>query len=111
PELWGRLEKGSWISPQILSVLSIIDNKFEFKANEILKNGFNVSFSPMKMIEHHNARGPEGTKGASEKVLSSIRSLLEKQNDDFGWKGRLKKLIESEKFKINTKHNNGYNKY
>jgi len=109
PELWARLEKGSWISPQILSVLSIIDGEFEFKANEILKNGFNVSFSPMKMIEHHSARGPEGSKGASEKVLSSINSLLEHQNDDFGWKGRLIKLIESKKFKINTKHNNGYN--
>lgn len=106
PELWNRLGKGSWISPQILSVLSIIDNEFELKANEILNNGFNVKYSSMGMAEHHSARGPEGSKEASEKVIHSIQSLLENKNDDFGWKGRLIKLIESKKFKINTKHNN-----
>ncbi|WP_346883254.1 hypothetical protein [uncultured Algibacter sp.] len=105
PELWTRLEKGSWISPQILSVLSIIDNEFELKAKEILNNGFKVNYSPMGMAEHHSARGPEGSKEASEKVTSSINSLLENQNDDFGWKGKLIKLIENKKFKTNTKHN------
>jgi|8_EtaG_2_1085327.scaffolds.fasta_scaffold14715_3 hypothetical protein len=108
PELWNRLEKGSWISPQILSVLSIIDSEFELKATGILNNGFKVNYSNMEMAKHHSARGPEGSKGASEKVINSIKSLLETKNDDFGWKGNLIRLIESKQFKINTKHNYGY---
>jgi len=105
PNFWTRLEKGSWISPQILSVLSIIDEKFELKGKEILDNGFQVNYSLMEMAKHHSARGPEGSKGASEKVISSINSLLENQNDDFGWKGNLIQLIKEKRFKINTKHN------
>ncbi len=105
PELWIRLEKGSWISPQILSVLSIIDNEFELKANEILNNGFKVNYSPMGMAEHHSARGPEGSEEASEKVISSINTLLANKGDDFGWKENLIRLIENKRFKINTKHN------
>jgi hypothetical protein len=105
PNLWIRLEKGSWISPQILSVLSIIDTQFELKAKEILNNGFSIDFLPMGMAEHHSARGPENSKGASEKVISSIKSLIENQNDDFGWKGKLIQLIENKRFKTNTKHN------
>ncbi len=104
PNFWARLEKGSWISPQILSVLSIIDVEFELKGKGILDNGFRVSYSPMEMIEHHSARGPEGSKGASEKVINSINALLENKDDDFGWKGNLTQLIKSKRFKINTKH-------
>ena len=102
PELWTRLEKGSWISPQILSVLSIIDNEFEPKAREIQSIGFKVNYSPMGMAEHHSARGPEGSVVASEKVIHSIRSLLKTNNDDFGWKENLIALIENKEFKINT---------
>lgn len=105
PEFWKRLEKGSWISPQILSVLSIIDKEFESKGRQILNNGFKVDYSPIKMTEHHSARGPEGSNGASEKVFSSINTLLENQDDDFGWKGNLIQLIKNKRFKINTKHN------
>ena len=59
----------------------------------------------MEMIEHHSARGPEGSKEASEKVISSINALLKNQDADFGWKGNLIQLIRDKKFKINTKHN------
>lgn len=105
PEFWKRLENGSWISPQILSVLSVIDQEFESKGIQILNNGFKVNYSPMKMAEHHSARGPEGSNGASEKVINSINALLENQDDDFGWKGNLIQLIKNKRFKINTKHN------
>ena len=100
---WKRLAKGSWISPQIVSVLFIIDNEFESKAKRILQKGFQVIFSPMDAMQHHSARGPEGSAGASQKVMDSIKSLLETNNDDFGWKEGLMYYIENEKFKVNTK--------
>lgn len=102
PSFWNRLEKGSWVSPQILAVLSIIDEDFESKGKEVLNTGFQVNFSQMNMAEHHSARGPEGSKVASEKVITSIKLLLKNQDDEFGWKGQLIQLIDSKRFKINT---------
>jgi len=63
PDFWNRLERDSWISPQILSVLSMIDHEFESIGLEILKNGFQVTQSPMSGPEHYSTRGPEGKYG------------------------------------------------
>ena len=104
PGLQKRLEKGSWISPQILSVLSIFDDEFEAKGKEILENGFQVKYSPTKMAEHHSARGPEGSKGASEKVMTSLKSLLNNREDEIRWRINLIKLIEDKRFKSNTRY-------
>lgn len=101
PMFWERLEKGSWISPQILAVLYMIDSDFEIKAKKILQDGFEVKFSPMSMIEHHSARGPEGNKSAAEKVINTIKFILEYKEDDYGWKRSLVELIESKKFETN----------
>ncbi|MEO1049930.1 MAG: hypothetical protein AAFX87_04875 [Bacteroidota bacterium] len=101
-DLWIRLQKGSWVSPQILSVLSMIDEAFEIKARRILEYGFEVKRSSTGVVVHHHARGPEGSEGAAEKMVSSIKSLLENQEDDFGWKGNLINLITLKVFKTRT---------
>lgn len=100
PNFWDRLEKGSWISHQILSVLSIIDNEFELKTKKILTEGFHVNFSRMSAIEHHSARGPENSKDAAEKIMSSIAILSDEENNEVGWKTNLIKLIESNRLKL-----------
>ncbi len=101
--MWNRIEKGSWISPQILSVLSIIDIDFENKANEILNTGFIIKFSKMNMIEHHSSRGSESSKEASQKVIENIKSLLQDNDDEYGWKDSLIYLIQTKKFKLKAK--------
>lgn len=106
PDFWLLLEKGSWVSPQILSVLSMVDDEFESKGRQILNDGFQVNFSSMGMVEHHSARGPEGSQGASEKGVSSIKALLDHHDDDFGWKGNLLRLIKNERFRVNTIQSN-----
>ncbi|WP_417559023.1 hypothetical protein [Mesoflavibacter zeaxanthinifaciens] len=110
-DLWNRLKTGSWVSPQILVILSIIDSEFDFKAKEICENGFKITYSEMPMHEHHSARGPAGIGVDNKKVVASTEYLLNgviidsMENDNGGslaknWKENLLGLIENNKFKI-----------
>ena len=109
--LWNRLQSGSWASPQILVILSIIDPEFNIKAKQICKNGFSITYSEMPMHEHHSARGPAGTHIDNNKVIASTEYLLNgvitdsEDNDNGGslaknWKENLLRLIESKKFEL-----------
>ncbi|WP_405368432.1 hypothetical protein [Nonlabens sp. Asnod2-A12] len=108
-DLWNRLKSGSWVSPQILVILSIIDSEFDIQANEISKKGFKITYSEMPMHEHHSSRGPVGITVDNKKVIASIEYLLNGvitdsiENDNGGsiskdWKENLLKLIENKKF-------------
>ena len=112
-DLWETLKKGSWVSPQILVVLSIIDDNFEQIAKEICKYGFKIAYSKMTAVEHHSARGPAGSSVDSQKVIASAEYLLNGsitdsvENDGGGsiakyWKERLMDLIETGTFKITS---------
>ncbi|QNR23920.1 hypothetical protein [Croceimicrobium hydrocarbonivorans] len=109
--LWSRLKSGSWVSPQILVILSLIDSEFNLKAKEICENGFEISYSEMPMHEHHFARGPAGLRVDNKKVVASVEYLLNgviidsRENDNGGslakgWKENLFKLIDNKRFKI-----------
>jgi hypothetical protein len=106
--LWERLKHGSWVSPQILVVLSMIDKDFLAKANEIAANGFKVTYSKMPAAEHHSARGPLGSRFAENKIIAAVHylvhgSVIDSDEDDQGgsiarsWKSRLLQLIEEGK--------------
>lgn len=110
-DLWNRLKSGSWASPQILVILSIIDPEFNDIAKEICKNGFKITYSEMPMHEHHSKRGPAGISVDNKKVIASTEYLLNGvitdsiENDNGGslaknWKKNLLELIENNKFKI-----------
>lgn len=107
--LWNRLKSGSWVSPQILVILSIIDCEFNIRAKEICKNGFKISYSPMPMHKHHSSRGPAGIDADNKKVISAAEYLLngvisdsmENGNGDLlakNWKENLLELIDNNKF-------------
>ena len=76
--LWNRLFRGSWISPQILVVLSLIDRDFTFKAEKILTEGFKVNYINISPIEHHVSRGGTSERPANGKVIAAIHYLLDK---------------------------------
>jgi hypothetical protein len=109
--LWDRLSRGSWTSPQILAVLSIIDKDFISKANKIINEGFTVNYSQLTPIEHHVSRGGTSVKEASAKVVAVINFLLNKividsVDSDQGalisktWTESLTKLIEEGKIRV-----------
>lgn len=108
--LWDRLSRGSWTSPQILVVLSIIDKDFESKASKIISEGFAVSYSPLTPIEHHVSRGGASAKAASAKVVTVINFILNRTATDSienegasiarGWAGSLNKLIDQGKIRV-----------
>ena len=108
-DLWNRLKSGSWVSPQILVILSIIDSEFDIQAKEISNRAFKITYSEMPMHEHHSSRGPAGIAVDNKKVLASVEYLLNGvvtdsiENDNGGsiakkWKENLLKLIENKKF-------------
>jgi hypothetical protein len=109
--LWERLSRGSWTSPQILVVLSIIDKDFISKASKIVSEGFAVNYSQLTPIEHHVSRGGTSIKEASAKVVAVIYFLLNKIMTDSvdseqgasiakNWTESLTKLIDEGKIRV-----------
>ena len=94
PDFWKRLENVSWVSPQILSFLSIVDNEFEAKGKEILKNGFVINYSPNIEVQSDTSAFK---RESLEKVLNSIKELL--GNDESDWRQGLLQLIDSGRLK------------
>lgn len=108
--LWDRLSMGSWVSPQILVVLSIIDSDFKTEAENIIDEGFTVNYSNLSVIDHHVSRGVTNSKVASEKVIAAITyllngTLIESMKSDEGasiakgWAENLTELIQSGRIK------------
>jgi hypothetical protein len=109
--LWDRISRGSWTSPQILVVLSIIDKDFISKASKIINEGFTVNYSRLTPKEHHVSRGGTSIKEASPKVVAVINFLLNKimidsVDSDQGasiaknWTESLTKLINEGKIRV-----------
>ena len=113
--LWLRLGKGSWISPQILVVLSLIDINFEEKAMTILENGFEIKYEKkLSAPEHHSSRGPGSRFSESNKVIAACKNLIDgeiwedEKYDNGGliamsWKKQLLELNDKNIFNINLK--------
>lgn len=108
--IWVRLSHGSWISPQLLVVLSIIDKDFNSRAIKVLNEGFTVNYIKLSPMEHHVSRGGSNARAASEKVIDAIDYILKKDiNESVGseggaiaknWTEQLTRLADEGKIRI-----------
>lgn len=111
--IWKRLSQGSWVSPQLLVVLSISDNSFIFKGEKIIAEGFQVNYSKLSAVDHHVSRGGVPASISEKKVEAAINYLIndvieDNSDNDYGgslvrnWEERLHELIEENRFKLGT---------
>jgi len=110
-KLWGLLYRGSWVSPQILVALSIIDRNFASKAQRLRDEEFSIRFSNVSAIEHLVFQGGGTERSANVKIIGAVYFLLGKpineENDPESggaiakaWLGRLLDLSESKRLQI-----------
>ena len=104
-KLWDRIYTGSWVSPQILVVLSKVDNNFIDRGRKLLGGDFEITYTKkLDVLESHSARGPAGRGVEENKVRLALEYLLyEKINENIRdynggtiakwWKGSLENLI------------------
>lgn len=111
PYFWERINKGSWVSPQIMVTLSFTDVEFKEKSKKILSEGLKINYSDLSEIEHHVSRGGTPKNIAEKKIIASLDYLLNdivndtSDNDGGGsicksWKEKLEQLIQQNKFKL-----------
>lgn len=77
--LWHRFDSGSWVTPQIGIILSIIDPDFLIRARERLEAHCPVDFSELRACsapERHSAAGPAGGTERSAKAANALRSII-----------------------------------
>ena len=107
---WERINKGSWVSPQIMVTLSFSDIEFKEKSKKILSEGFKINYTNLSEIEHHVSRGGTPRNIAEKKIIASLDYLIndivkDTDDNDFGgsisksWKENLEQLIQQNKFK------------
>jgi hypothetical protein len=104
---WDRISLGSWVSPQILVTLSLVDGDFKMKGEKILRGGFAANVrrpsSPDPVSQGHTRPSPseQKVKAAIEFLVNNV--IIDSSDNDAGgshasdWKQRLLKLIESKK--------------
>lgn len=109
--LWHRLGKSSWVSPQILVVLSVIDKQFTTTANEVLLNGLNRTITKMDSVGKYIESCLYGPNVTEKKIIAAIQYLLtgkvkvSNDNDRGGeiskeWKTNLEYLVVTRKIVI-----------
>lgn len=99
PNLWQCLDRGSWVTPQIAVVLSLIDSKFEENSRTRLEAlcPLDVSqLAAMHPLERHSAAGPAGRVERSAKAAKALCSLVRASAADLEW---LDKLEASQAFR------------
>ncbi|OOV16119.1 hypothetical protein [Flavobacterium sp. LM4] len=111
PYFWERINKGSWVSPQIMVALSLTDIEFKEKSKKILSEGLKINYSDLPEIEHHVFRGGTPRNIAEKKIIASLDYLIndivnDTHDNDAGgsicksWKENLEQLILQNKFKL-----------
>ena len=79
-QIWRAVDAGSWVTPQLSAVLSLIDDRFIDCSLERLASYCPLSNDPQysidSPIERHNAQGPAGSRNRSAKAASSLLALL-----------------------------------
>ena len=105
-KLWNRIYTGSWVSPQILVVLSKKDNKFANRGKKLLEGDFQITYTKqLNIFESHSARGPAGKSAEEFKVRLALEFLLyDRINKNIGdynggtiakdWKESLETMIK-----------------
>lgn len=101
---WERLTLGSWVSPQISVVLSLVDRDFKMKGEKILRDGLTANDPSLSTL---GSQAPQGRRSPSEgKALAAVQVLINEviidtSDSDAGglhaqhWKQRVLKLIET----------------
>lgn len=87
-QLWQRLDRGSWVTPQIAVVLSMTDPEFESQARRRLENHCPLDATDllaMTMPERHSAEGPAGGHARSAKAAASLSWLSSLKFPDASW--------------------------
>jgi hypothetical protein len=86
--LWRRLDRGSWVAPQIAAALSIVDPEFVERARERLEAGCpqdSSDLSRMSSLERHVAAGPAGTLGRSGKSAAALLRVVQMRSPPPEW--------------------------
>lgn len=109
--IWERLSKGSWVSPQLLVVLSMSDKSFIFKGEKILAEGFHIIYPKLSAVDHHVSRGGLPATISEKKVIAAINYLIndiieDNEDNDYGgslaqnWEEKLHELIIKNKLRL-----------
>lgn len=94
---WERLSKGSWVSPQLLVVLSISDKSFTSKGQIILEQGLKIHYAARSPMDHPWSTAGIPTTISENKIMAVINYLLYdviEDNDDNNHAGSLAKNWE-----------------
>jgi hypothetical protein len=85
-QMWRAVDGGSWVTPQLSAVLSLIDDSFVDRALERLASHCPLwsasQYSIDSPIERHVAQGPAGSYHRSSKAASSFLALLRLDSRD-----------------------------
>ncbi|GAB5526201.1 MAG: hypothetical protein Roseis2KO_40730 [Roseivirga sp.] len=109
--LWKRVKQWSWVSPQILVVLSMIDPEFDRLAKDLQGYGYKTEHANMDGLLENQKKGPVQITINESKAIASAQYLLngaivDTDNNDRGgsiaknWKQNLMKLIETGRFSL-----------
>ncbi|MBE2287874.1 MAG: hypothetical protein IAE77_30730 [Prosthecobacter sp.] len=100
--LWHRLDRGSWVTPQLAVVLSMTDPEFEHQARRRLENHCPLDATDllaMTMPERHSAEGPAGGTARSAKAAASLGWLSSLKFPDADWLKTLQASAEHQALK------------
>jgi hypothetical protein len=78
-ELWTAIDRGSWVTPQLVAVAFLRDPMFADRAQERLRPGYSVDTSRLaglSSLERHSFCGPGGSVERSAKTAASLVRLL-----------------------------------
>ena len=78
--LWGAVDAGSWVSPQLGVCLAIIDADFSLRAKARIESGCPVVVRPSTTsaevaARRHDEQGPDGSVERSAKTLAALLYL------------------------------------
>jgi hypothetical protein len=84
--LWDAADRGSWVAPQLVAVLSMLDDDFRAEATDRLRHRCPIRDEPSDRIEdaplRHVVRGPGRPADRSAKLASALMALLRDSDPD-----------------------------
>jgi len=92
--LWDAADQGSWVSPQLAAVASMVDSEFEEHARRRLEARCPINSSRLVGLDwahRHFAAGPESVSTHSAKLLSALVALTQVRLGDVDWLKQLRK--------------------
>ena len=80
-QAWRAFDSGSWVSPQLAAMLSLVDPDFATLAIDRLERGCPLShdqdYEILSELERHSAEGPSGGYLRSCKAAAALLALLD----------------------------------